>query len=155
VIRLPSVVAGCSDDVSLRARRKTAGGMTTMTTMRAAKKSAQADPEYSPNALRKMMNAASTPLSQWITGTHETVRALGKIDRRKATILLEPKMSNARRLKKAARENHGMTPKWLRLVTRMAERIERREALGLTEDQMKVMERLSLRVKSGPRKNRR
>ena len=48
-----------------------------------------------------------------------------------------------------------MTPKWLRLVTQMAERVGRRLSLGLTEDQQEVMERLDRSKKNPHRQNQR
>ena len=54
-----------------------------MTTQRAAKKQAKADP-VSPKLLRAMKKALKTPLDQWITGTHADVRAQSKKTRKKA-----------------------------------------------------------------------
>jgi hypothetical protein len=54
-----------------------------MTSRRMAKKQAKVlDPDIPSRMLRAMMKAAETPMDQWITGTHETVRAIGRLDRR-------------------------------------------------------------------------
>ena len=68
---------------------------------------------------------------------------------------LEALMSRTRKAKKQAKASPGMTPKWQRLVNQMGVRVERRVRLGLTSDQERAMDRMSLRVKDRHRQNQR